>query len=361
MPIQGLSNQRRLSRDGKVKLGKKQKNSRGVEYPTQTKYFVVPEEVQKIYGPEPTELDIMFPSENLELVFPQYYKCYGTVGLKCKGDGEKAIMMTRGQMIEKTCTPGDDECKKAGCKPVATLKVLLPKVPGFGVWDFNTSSWNSIVNINTCIDTIKLLTGGRIAFIPLKLKYGPHTGRIYDSKNDKEFTKEVYVMSITIDETMEGFYKKFRLPDPSEYPQLAGLIDANRKMKALLESKNNTIQIDENEEFQDADKDEGQRCNDCDSEITPTDKMNIEELINYSRDNFGRPLCSDCMKEILKFTKAIHINKSAIQKVDAQFTDEKYREDLERLYSVDSSEKLTVEQAKDYIQRQSSAIAQLKK
>lgn len=315
MPIIGLSDKRRLARDGKIKLGIKMKTQKGTEYPKQTDYFVVPDEVKAIYGEKPTELDIMFPTENMELAFPQYYKCYGSTGLKCKGDGQKAIMMLKGEMIERECIPGSDECRKAKCKPVATLKVLLPKVPGFGVWEFNTSSWNSIVNINTCIDTIKLVTGGRIAFIPLKLRYEPHTGVIYDPRKDSQFKKEVYVMSITITDTMEAFHEKFRIKSPDEFPELANAIEANRKIRAMLESKKKPIDIpldgEEIESFEEfASEDEEEKlylCADCSNQITEattsTGYHTAEEISANSIAAFGRPLCIECGKKAYAYMK----------------------------------------------------------
>lgn len=208
MPIYGISDFKRLPRLGKIKLGRKEKSSKGTEYPIQTRFFVCPEEVQAIYGPEPTELDIMFPLNNIDLVFPQDLKLYGKSGLKCKGDGRNATMMVDGKLVEKTCTPGAKECK--GCKPIGTLNVLLSDVPGFGVWQIWTSSWNSIVNLNSSIDMIKAMTGGRIAYIPLKLQLQEHNA-IVPKPDGTQFQKKVYVMTINISQTMSQFYEEHSL------------------------------------------------------------------------------------------------------------------------------------------------------
>lgn len=230
MPINGISNVRRLPREGKIRLGKKVKKG-NTEYPVQTPYFIIEDErLQAIYGSEPTELDIMFPVNDPEIVFPQYYKNYGKTGLKCKGDGRTAMYMDHGQLIEKTCTPGAREC--LGCKPVATLNVLLYKVPGMGTWQINTSSWNSIVNLNSCIDMIRSMTGGRIAFIPLKLSLDPHTATV--RKDDgSQFTKEVYVMTIKIDKTMEEFYNTYAPIVPADHPVIQHFNDVQQKMNAI--------------------------------------------------------------------------------------------------------------------------------
>jgi hypothetical protein len=116
MPINGLSDERRLPRVGKIHLGIKKLSSRNTEYPSAVDYFVVKEDdstpaaaaeaFHKVYGDQPRELDIVFPEtglpfdRSLELVFSQFYKQYGKgTGLKCKGDGATASRM---QVDEKT-------------------------------------------------------------------------------------------------------------------------------------------------------------------------------------------------------------------------------------------------------------------
>jgi len=86
--IKELSDVRRLPRLGKIHLGVKAKNEKGVEYPKAVDYFVVPEEVKKVYGEKPEKLKIIIPSEMPDVFFPQWYKkyTYGK-GLICKGDG----------------------------------------------------------------------------------------------------------------------------------------------------------------------------------------------------------------------------------------------------------------------------------
>jgi len=60
MPIKGLSEQLRLPRRGKIRLGEKKKSEKtGKTYPISLDYFVVPDEVKKVYGEKPRKLDIM--------------------------------------------------------------------------------------------------------------------------------------------------------------------------------------------------------------------------------------------------------------------------------------------------------------
>ncbi len=121
MPIEGLSDLRRLSRDFKIRLGgrlikvegggtrepkydekKKQREEGG--YPKEAEHFVmlpeeVPEDVRDLYGTEPQSLRMMLPMEwdardpitGDEMTFNRYNRAYGrTHGLKCKGTGNNA-------------------------------------------------------------------------------------------------------------------------------------------------------------------------------------------------------------------------------------------------------------------------------
>jgi hypothetical protein len=85
--VQGLSDRRRLPRLGIIRLGIKKKSAKtGKEYPVEIDYFVCPEEVKKVYGEQPKELEVMIPINDLESVFPTAYKFYGSSrGLKCQG------------------------------------------------------------------------------------------------------------------------------------------------------------------------------------------------------------------------------------------------------------------------------------
>jgi len=320
MPIYGISDFKRLPRLGKIKLGKKDESRKGA--PVQTRYFVCPEEIQKIYGPEPTELDIMFPLNDTEIVFPQYMKLYGKTGLKCKGDGRNAMAMVGGVLKEKTCTPGAKECQ--GCKPLGTLNVLLPKVPGFGVWQIWTSSWNSIVNLNSSIDMIKAMTGGRIAFIPIKLKLQEHNAVVV-KEDGSQFQKKVYVMTLSIDKTMGQFYNQYsaemnyrRALENPGFRQLAQANNILAEMTAKHLEKQQTelalqFEDDDEEVWEDAEEPVDVEpepepepptppspplltCSDCGKMISQSEK-------EYSEKYFKRALCMDCQAEMRKKNK----------------------------------------------------------
>ena len=164
MAIKGVSDIRRLPRAGKIRLGIKKstvKAGKTVEYPVEVDYFVVDpqtpselenkkimDEVERLYGKNPKRIRVMFPVDNTDVVFPQWYKRYGGATLKCKGDGETAVVtqkefaegleiinqteegLTQVKCAGKECS----YCKSRKCGMTATLQVLLPEIPGSGVW-----------------------------------------------------------------------------------------------------------------------------------------------------------------------------------------------------------------------------------
>ena len=202
MPIQGVTTQRRLPRLGKIRTGIKSANDKGQEYPKAVDYFVCPPEVQSVYGEQPKSLDIILPVDSEELIAPAYYKAYSmSRGLVCKGDGESANRLIdsarrsveadtgviTGPIADReaqatewvtgiTC-PGRD-ClyyqpgRTKQCREVMNLQFLIPSVPGLGVWQLDTSSYHSIVNIYSGLELIRGMFG-TVAMIPLQLSLEP--------------------------------------------------------------------------------------------------------------------------------------------------------------------------------------------
>ena len=181
MPIKGLSEQRRMPRLGKIHLGYKDPAKKGA--PTATDYFVVPEDIKDLLPDKPKELSIMIPVEDEEYWASQYYRCYSrTRGLVCKGDGENCNRMIdtktgdmanrdSKEVVWRNAKCDGRECpfyKNKQCREVMNLQFLLPSVPGVGVWQIDTSSINSIRNINSSTELIRGICG-RIRMIPLLL------------------------------------------------------------------------------------------------------------------------------------------------------------------------------------------------
>jgi len=228
MPIEGVSNARILPRLGKIRLGIKVEPPDKSPYPKATDYFVVPDEIMKVVGEKPKELQIMFPSNDMEQVARQYLRCYGqTFGLVCWGDGVKchrkvdtltgdlAGRNTKDWVWKDDMTCDYEECPEYGarCRRVMNLMFMLPDAPGLGVWQIDTTSFYSIREINSTLEIIRNLTkspdhpDGRIAFIPLTLTLGP-----YDVSPPGISKKTVHIMHIRTDVKLADVIKSAMLP-----------------------------------------------------------------------------------------------------------------------------------------------------
>ncbi len=202
-----FSQNRRIPRLGKIRLGlkvqKRRQDGSTVEYPTETNFFVVPPEVEAVYGPKPTSLDIMLPSDNEEAVFPQSLAWFGrSKGLRCKGDGETAERLNEqtGQWEPRRCPCEHYRTKenpRGECTEQGILMFILPKVSMGGTFQLRTGSYHSVVDINSGLDYVRALIG-RISMVPLKLQ---RVARETHADGKKQVH---YTLSLTLDATVDG-------------------------------------------------------------------------------------------------------------------------------------------------------------
>lgn len=188
MSIKGVSDKRRFSILGRIRLGVRRKTESGKEYPSKVDYFIldafdpaVKDQCVKLYGDKPRKLTIAFPDDDVERIFPQYYECWSKAALLCKGDGEAAQRNDAGTLTPCDC-PGPDMCQFAiahgtkdregnvtpGCKRVARLQCVLVDLDTFGVFRLDTGSFNSIVNVNSALEFVRKVYG-RVSWIPLDM------------------------------------------------------------------------------------------------------------------------------------------------------------------------------------------------
>jgi hypothetical protein len=222
--IKGLSEQRQMPRLGKIRTGVKVANKSGNgEHPESVDYFVLPDELKEVFGDKPKSLPIMFPVEDETKFANQFYKAYSSFrGLVCKGDGEtcwRLIDTKTGDFAhrdtvetirkELPCTGRDCTLyQQKKCKEVMNLQFLLPSVPGLGVWQLDTSSYHSIVAVNSAVELIRSICG-RISMIPLRLTIEPKEV----SPDGKK--KIVNILQIRTDITLAEIQKLGALP-PSQ-------------------------------------------------------------------------------------------------------------------------------------------------
>ncbi len=223
MPIEGLTEINRPPRQGMLRLGIKKKTKGGKEYPSEVDYFILDPETpdkdekarlieafHKAFGDKPKTILITLPYSDLDEVFPQNYKRYGrNTSLKCIGDGQTAVC-TEQEFSDGLKTIGLDdrghtkvECKgrdckfaitneqatNKECKATATLSVKIHPLGGIGVWQCTTGSFNSIVNINSCIRDL-IAEYGRAHALPLVLERRPQE-TTYQGKKTTHYTLHI--------------------------------------------------------------------------------------------------------------------------------------------------------------------------
>lgn len=228
--LDDLDKIRRMPRLGKVRLGLKVQKGRS-EYPREVDYFVLPPEVLKKLGigkpEEVKELDIMFPAEDLAEVFPVRLAAYKSSGLFCEGDGTEAVRREKGQWVDHQCPC--PMLENGDCKKIGTLNVVLPKYGLGGCFQIVTSSWNSIVDINSGIDHVRKMVG-RISWVPLKLVREPTETSHYDKGKDKSFRQTHFTLKVIFPYDIDFVNRlkletsailagpQYRLPAPPENP-----------------------------------------------------------------------------------------------------------------------------------------------
>jgi len=225
-PIRDVSEVTRIPRIGKIRLGiKVQGEENKSPYPKAMDYFVCPPEVEEIFGEKPKELEIMFPVEDPDQFAQQWLRRYSlTQGLTCIGDGDlcrRKVDTATGDFVSHTTEEWvwkEDlvchyevcpEYTNKRCRRVMNLQFLMPEVPGLGVWQIDTSSFYSIVNINSMIKMLKGLFG-RCSMLPLTLALGEIEVSPLGIKK-----KKVYIMHIRQDNIKLADLARMALAPPS--------------------------------------------------------------------------------------------------------------------------------------------------
>lgn len=125
------------------------------------------------------EIDIVLLFDDPDLNFTYRLSYFGKSGLHCYGNGEVArrrVTDDEGNPTgwkELVCNPDRCEFYQQGlCKAYGKLRFIIPQAPRIGgIYTFRTTSWNSIRAIKGSLDYLRMLTGGILAMMPLKLVY----------------------------------------------------------------------------------------------------------------------------------------------------------------------------------------------
>jgi hypothetical protein len=194
---------RRMPEIGRIYLGRKVETRGGMQRPTSTDFFVLDkladhmrEKIESLYGKEPKELDILFPSDDEEVIIPTSLVWYSSAGKsesgsvmgvkKCQGngpdaDGNPGVALHYAQRDPKTklvperpclgaqCPDWADHQGRPQCRQTMQIRVILPLVSLFGVFVITTRSISSISSFHNLVSWVKKFNDGRVSGIPFKI------------------------------------------------------------------------------------------------------------------------------------------------------------------------------------------------
>jgi hypothetical protein len=226
-----------LPRVGKIRLG--YRDERGV--PHAVDYFKVGEDpstpawaadaFHEVYGAEPHELDIMFPTDDVEDWCNPWYRMFSqSWAVVCRGNGEEAQAKwdssqdgPRPEGLEggtwankhtqswqpRTIPCGAELCPmQAGERPQCRLSLnlffLLPKVRGIGAWQLDSRSIHSTRALLDSVALIRSVTGGRIRGLPLQLRLVPKEVAPPNVKKKTVHVLELSLPGLTLEDLLRA-------------------------------------------------------------------------------------------------------------------------------------------------------------
>lgn len=199
-----LGVQRRLVELGRIRLG--DKGSKG-EPRKLTSFRLTSasrhhlEAAAKVYGgavrpwtgaPDEGYFELLTTSAQLDILIPptlsaysQFYELWDAGGCQRRCDGEVELI-SGGACV---CDPDQRDCKVT-----TRVSVMLPKVPGLGVWRLETHGWNAAASLPSTLDLLG--TGGRGSFIPAVLRLEQRSSK--RKENGRTLTRRFVVPVIDL-------------------------------------------------------------------------------------------------------------------------------------------------------------------
>lgn len=175
---------------GRIKVGMKTQNEKGVEYPTSLDYFrptgKYADKFTAVFGDKPNKIGIVFITDDLTEACNQYFASWEKGKLWGEGDGETFRVWDKDKYVDNV--PKDDPRVKAikGWAEYTRLRFVVPAIKDvLGYWEFVTKgSKSSIPGIISTFDFIKERAGTVMGF-PFDLTvtkaqgYSPGAARNY--------------------------------------------------------------------------------------------------------------------------------------------------------------------------------------
>lgn len=156
---------------------------------------------QDRYGKQPTEINILFPFNEIERNFEAWRESYGAGALLHRCDGEQVLYEIDSATGEKLVVNGNPfkACAGKTCKPVGRMKVIIPELARLAYLVVHTTSIHDIINLSRQLEALRVMNGGRLAGIPLKLRRRPVKISTPSGENGKRARREKWLLSVEAD------------------------------------------------------------------------------------------------------------------------------------------------------------------
>lgn len=140
--------------------------------------FIVDQEMMKQLGPEPKEIPIRLPFDDIDMNFYTTFAYYHGAKRVCWGDGKTATRIDNDTEKTIECNPAKcpysqpNEKGATRCRPSGILSCHIPiSMEVGGIYRFRTHSWNSVSSILAALQYFYDNTNGVLQGLPLKLKF----------------------------------------------------------------------------------------------------------------------------------------------------------------------------------------------
>jgi hypothetical protein len=195
MPIEGLTP--RVQEIGRIRMGEKNKSG----YPTKLKTFRLTSNDRKVleaaaalYGgsvaawadaPDEGMFQVVTAASELDILVPRSLRSVsqawelwqgGTCERRCDGRNE--------ELSGSPCICGPERGSSDDvCDIVTRLSVILPRIPGLGVWRLDTGGWNAATTIPSTLELLLALDPRPM--VPATLRAVQASSKVRDPKTGK--------------------------------------------------------------------------------------------------------------------------------------------------------------------------------
>lgn len=228
MTIKGLTDRHATFPEiGSIRKGRKEtrtKNGKEYEVPVDLKYFRIEldaqetkaaEIIKSVYKDEPTELNILFPFDDIDRNFECWLEGYVGGTMVYRSDGERILFEmdpATGERLVVNGTPekphrqnpigfytsSSNKKEPINFKPTGRMKVIIPELARLCYLTVHTTSVHDVINLTAQLRALQAIHG-RLAGIPLKLRRRPLKISTPSGENGKRARREKWLLSVEAD------------------------------------------------------------------------------------------------------------------------------------------------------------------